>query len=246
MSPACPSDLALEAYLLEPERSKLSPHLDGCEGCRGRLARMRAEGDEFRQFVFPATVGAIEEAVKPRRSRLAAWFAPVGALAALAAAALVVVRIAPGGPPPGYTGLKGGGVGLGVYVNEPGGARLVEDGATVPASGALRFEVKPGAACRLWIVSVDAKGEVSRLYPPQGDATAPRHDGPVPGGAVLDGQPGPERLFALCGRDATTWDEVRRAAAAAAGGPDAVRHARALGAPLADAPQSTLLLEKRP
>lgn len=243
MNAACPSDLALEAYLLSPERSKVAPHLDACEDCRGRVARMQEEGDEFRQYVFPATVGAIEEAVRPRR-RWSLLFAPLGALVAAAAALLVVVPAGPHGPGPDYVGTKG--LGFAAFVNGVDGAHVVEDGAVVPASGELRFTLDPSGPCHLWIVSVDAKGEVSRLYPPEGAASGARTAGPIPGGAVLDGQPGPERLFAVCAGEKASWYDVSRAASTAKGGPDAVRRAHALGAPLANAPQSTLLLEKRP
>jgi hypothetical protein len=106
--------------------------------------------------------------------------------------------------------------------------------------------VTPAAQeCFLWILSVDAKGQVSRIYPPKGVPPEARGAGTVPGGAVLDGEPGPERLFAVCAPPAMAWGEVRAAAPAAAG-PDDVRGARALGGPLAGAMQATLLVEKRP
>jgi hypothetical protein len=242
----CPSDLALEAHLLAPGRSEAAPHLDVCDRCRARVARMQAEGEEFRRFVFPATVEAVESAAGRRRPRLAFVFGPVGALAAMAAALLVFVRTqAPDGPDTGYVGAKGGGVGLAAFVNGEGGARPLEDGAVVPAAAALRFRVSPAAECFLWILSVDAKGQVSRIYPPKGVPPEPRGAGTVPGGAVLDGEGGPERLFAVCAPPAMGWGEIK-AAAPAATGPEAVREARALGGPLAGAHQSTLLLEKRP
>lgn len=243
----CPSDLALEALLLRPERSPLREHLDGCAACQARVSRMEAEGEEFRRAVFPATVGAIEEAAarRRRRPRWPLFFAPVGALA-VAAAALLVVRTGPVAPPSDYVGTKGGGrLGLGVYVGAEDGARRVDDGTAVPAAGALRFKVAPATgACRLWIVSVDGAGQVSRIFPPGGDRAEPRGAGEVPGGARLDGRAGPERVFAVCAGEATGWSDVQRAAAATGTDPDAVRRARALGAPLADAPQSTLLVEK--
>lgn len=247
MTARCPSELALEAYLLEPARSPLGAHLDGCEACRARVARMREEGDEFRRYVFPATVDAVQSAAERRRPRLAFILAPVAAFAALTAALLVFVKLqGPAGPPSDYVGFKGSGVGLSVFVNGDEGARPVEDGAAVPASGALRFKVNPAVACHLWIVSVDSKGEVSRLYPPAGGRAELRGAGPVPGGAVLDGEAGPERIFAVCATERTSWDDVRRAATPAAAGAAGVRAARALGAPLSGAPHSTLLLEKRP
>jgi hypothetical protein len=122
----------------------------------------------------------------------------------------------------------------------------VPDGAAVPSTAALRFKVQPAAECWLWILSVDAKGEVSRLYPPKGALPDRRGAGTVPGGAVLDGQPGPERIFAVCAPSQTTpWAEVKAAASVASGGPDRVRAARTLGGSLSGAKQASLLLEKK-
>lgn len=236
----CPSDLALEAHLLEPERSKIAPHLDACKRCQGRLAAMREQGDEFRRFVFPATVEKVEDAVSRPRFRLAWLFAPAGAVAALAAALLVFVRT---GPPADYLGVKGNELRLSAFVNAEGGARAVEDGAEVPAAAALRFQVSAAKDCYLWILSVDAKGQVSRLYPPKGTLPTKHAAGPVPGGALLDGEAGPERLYAVCAPERMAWNDVK-SAAPRADGPETVRLARPLGEPLAGAIQATLLIEK--
>jgi hypothetical protein len=246
MTATCPSDLALETYLLEPKTSPLAPHLETCAPCSARIARMQAEGDEFRQFVFPATVEAVEAAAEKRSRSWLRWPMLLAPLAAAAAVAVTLVVRMPG-PDDGYLGVKGGGLGLAVYVNGGEGVAAVADGAPVPASAALRFKVQPEGDCYLWILSVDAKGAVSRLYPPAGAVADLRGSGPVPGGAVLDGQPGPERIFAACAPNASTsWAEVQAAAASAAGGADKVRAARGLGGALAKAKQATVLLEKRP
>ncbi len=246
MSARCPSDLALESHLLDPARSSLAPHLDACGRCQSRLAQMREQGDEFRRFVFPATVAAVEEAAAPRRRRLSFLFAPVGAMAALAAALLVFVKISdPEGPAAGYLGVKGGDVRLTAFVQAEGGARALEDGAAVPPAAALRFQVNAARDCYLWILSVDARGQVSRLYPPKGTPPSKHAAGPVPGGAVLDGEAGPERLYAVCAPESMAWSDVKRAAPAA-DGPEKVRAARPLGEPLSGAMQATLLIEKRP
>jgi hypothetical protein len=228
----CPSDPVLESFLLEPGRADTGAHVDSCARCQARLAAMREQGEEFRRFVFPATVEAVEDAARRRRPRLAFLFAPVGAFAALAAALLVFVRVqGGGGPPPDYVGAKGSDVHFVAFVSADGGVRALEDGAVVPPSAALRFQVSAKQGCYLWIMSVDAKGQVSRLYPPKGTPPTP---------------PGPERLYAVCAPPAMAWSEVRRAAEAPSTGPESVRAARALGEPLAGALQSTLLLEKRP
>lgn len=245
MSERHPSDLALEGYLLEPGRSPLAAHLETCEACRGRLARMRDEGEDFRRFVFPATVEAVERAAA--RRRVPRWpFVLAPTFAAAAVAAVLLLR--PSGPDSDYVGVKGRDMTFSVFVNAAEGARAVPDGAMVPASAEVRFRVRPKDECWLWIMSVDESGVVSRLYPPKGVPPDRRAPGPVPGGAVLDGLAGPERIYAVCAPDEKMgWGEVKSAAEKVAlGGAERVRAARGLGGSLSEAPQASLLLEKRP
>jgi hypothetical protein len=238
----CPSDLRLEAHLLDASASGLSPHLEGCADCQARLRRMEAEGEDFRRFVFPATVDAVMEAASPRRRTN--WFAAfVPAAAAAAAGFLLFLTPA---PPEGYVGSKGGALGLTVFVGSPDGARAVADGARIPATSALRFQIRSSEPCRIWIVSVDAAGQVSRLYPPWGDEGAEVGSaGPLPGGAVLDGRPGPERIFAVCTQQPLRLSVLESAGrAVASGGRDGVRSARQLEGLPPGALQASLLLEK--
>jgi hypothetical protein len=238
----CPSDLALERHFQDPARSACGPHLEACPSCRERVARMEAEAEEFRRLVYPRTVGAVEDAAEEAARRRAPWrswlwLGPV--VAAAAVAALVW------GPRSDYLGAKG--FPFTAWLADPAGTRPVLDGGEVPAAGALRFRVQPPSPCRLWIVSVDALGQVSRLYPAAGEGGAEvREAGVLPGGAVLDGQPGPERLFAVCAREPVSFARVEQAArAAAAGGAGAVRAGKVLRNLPRGADQATLLLEKR-
>jgi hypothetical protein len=251
----CPSDLALEAFLLDPKRSSLTPHVDACNDCRIRVARMESEGEDFRRFVFPATVEAVEEAMTPRHRRLFSWLMPVGGLVAAAAALMLVVRIqqpsrptlSPDEPPPGYIGLRGPKMSLAVFVGGERGATAVTDGAVVPANAQLRFKVRPAPDCKLWIVSVDVSGQVFRLYPATGEASVVSEAGALPGGAVLDGTGGPERIYAVCAPEPLPFGTVERSAkAAAGGGAEKVRKAGELQGLPASASQATLLLEKKP
>jgi len=238
----CPSDLRLEAHLLDARASGLTPHLEGCADCQARLHRMKAEGEDFRRFVFPATVDAVVEAALP--ARRANWFAAFVPAAAAAAAGFLIF-LSPA-PPSDYLGLKGDALGLTVFVGAPDGARAVADGASIPAASALRFQVRSAGPCRLWIVSVDAGGQVSRLYPPWGDEGAEAGSaGPLPGGAVLDGRPGPERIFAVCTPQPLRLQDLEAAGrVVASGGGDGVRRARQLDGLPAGALQASLLLEK--
>lgn len=238
----CPTELELEAHLLGAAGPGLAPHVEGCDRCRARLEEMRRLGEEFRREVYPRTVDAVVARAVGRRAPR--WLLVAAPLAA-AAAALLYARTA---PPPGYVGVKGGGLALTVFVKDGGAARAVADGQPVAASAAVRFEVRPARACRLWIVSVDGAGQVSRLFPAAGDAPASvQSPGALPGGAVLDGRAGPERIYAVCTPGALPLAEVERAArAVAAGGDRGVRAGGDLGGLPRDALQATVLLEKRP
>jgi hypothetical protein len=237
----CPSDLRLEAHLLDARASGLTPHLEACAGCQARLRRMEAEGEHFSRFVFPATVDAVVDAARPaRRTNWFAAFVP----AAAAAAAGFLIFLSPA-PPSDYVGLKGDALGLTVFLGAPDGAIAVADGARIPATSALRFQVRSATPCRLWIVSVDGAGQVSRLYPPWGDEGAEVGSAkPLPGGAVLDGRPGPE-IYAVCTPQPLRLQDLEAAGrAVASGGGDGVRRARQLDGMPPGALQASLLLEK--
>lgn len=245
MTTAHLSDLALEQHLMTPERSGAAAHLGACAECQQRLGQMRREGDEFRAFIYPATVGKVMEAAAPSRKRWLPVFVPV----ALAATAGLLLVFAPPRPPDGYVGAKGGSLGLSVFVADgASSARALEDGEVIPAASALRFKVRPARPCQLWVVSLDATGQVSRIFPPAGGGGELREAAALPGGAVLDGRSGPERLFAVCSSTALDFDTVARAVRAASGAAseDAVRRTRELRDLPAGADQATLLLEKRP
>jgi hypothetical protein len=244
MTARCPSDLALERHLLDAAASPLLAHVEACAPCRERVARMQADGDDFRRFVFPATVEQVEEAAGRRRRWFPLVLAPVGGIAAVAAALVVMLR-PPAGPPPDYVGTMGGPITLSVFTPGAQGAHALLDGEAVPAASALRFKVKANG-CGLWILSVDATGAVTRLFPAEGGPATPPPGGELPGGVVLDGIAGPERLYAVCADQPLPWTDVERAArAAAGGGADRVRAGGPLDLP-EHASQATLLLEKRP
>lgn len=212
----CPSELALEAHLLDPERAGVAAHLGACEGCAARLATMKDEGEDFQRFVFPRTLDAILEkaAPAPRRSL---WRSLLVVPALVAAGLAVVVVATRSGPESGYIGVKGEPLSLAVFAAAPGGARRIDSGAKIPAAAAVRFEVHAGRSCHLWVLSVDAEGEVSRIYPAEGGAPAPfEKSGALPGGAVLDGRPGRERFVAVCSPQPLPFRQVEVAVRALA------------------------------
>jgi hypothetical protein len=218
-----PSELKLERHLLDPQRSGLQEHVAGCARCQSRLQEMQKEGDDFRRFVYPATLDAV---AAPRRPLWRGLWVAVPAIG-LAAVVLMVRR----GPGEEYVGTKGAPLAIAIYA--AGATAPLADGDRVPASASLRFRVRAAKPCALSIVSVDESGQVSKLYsqPIRGDAT-------LPGGVKLDGKAGPERFFAVCSSDI---DAIEQAARKVSGN---LRDARAL--PGSFGPQASVLLEKGP
>ena len=238
-----PSELALEAYLLDRETSPVAPHLGGCERCRARIARMEHEGEDFRRFVLPATLDAVLDENAPERRNRWLWLLGIAPVAAVAA---VIVAIRPSQPGPDYVGIKGG-MSLVAYLGGPGGAKAVLDGQAVKPSSALRFSVGPQGRCNLWIVSVDESAQISRIYPADGDGGAPvSKQGPLPGGAVLDGRAGLERFYAVCSPGPLGYDALTKRVRASVHGPDDLRKGPALSGLPKGTRQTSLLLEKRP
>jgi len=247
-----PSELAMEAYLLDPERSALSQHLDGCEVCKARLARMEKEGEDFRRFVLPATLDAVVEANTRRRFSFSfnGWYMAVPAMAAAAAlAVLVVPKIGRQDERPAddYVGEKGG-LALTVWTTSERGPTNIADGGRVNPSAALRFSVRPGNVknCHLWLLSVDEAGQISRIYPTQGDKGAQiSQKTSLPGGAVLDGKTGLERLYAVCSPEPIAYGQVESAVRASTS-PESIRKATMLAGLPKGAAQTTVLLDKKP
>lgn len=246
-----PSELAMEAYLLDPERSGLSQHLDGCEVCKARLARMEKEGEDFRRFVLPATLDAVVDANTRRRFsfNFNGWYVAVPAMAAAAALAVVVLPKLRQDerPPDDYVGEKGG-LALTVWTPTEKGPTNIADGGRVNPSAALRFSVRPGNLknCHLWLLSVDEAGQISRIYPTQGDKGAQiTQKTSLPGGAVLDGKTGLERLYAVCSPEPIAYGQVESAVRASAS-PESIRKATPLAGLPKGAAQTTVLLDKKP
>jgi hypothetical protein len=237
----------MEAYLLDAERSSLSEHLGSCDVCKARLARMEKEGEDFRRFVLPATLDKVVEANSRRRFSLNGWMMAVPAMAAAAALAVLVLPKPPGEPPEDYIGVKGG-LGLVVYTTSDKGATTIPDGGKVNPSAALRFKVRPGnlKSCNLWLVSIDEAGQVSRVYPTQGAEGAHiAQSTPLPGGAVLDGKTGLERLYAVCSPEPIAYGQVESAVRASISSGSIRKGTQLAGLPKGAA-QTTVLLDKKP
>jgi len=221
-----PSELKLERHLMTPDASEIAAHVRDCERCRERVAEMRQQGDDFRRFVYPAT---LDQVTGPRfwRPARALWL-----LAPAAGLATVLLLVRPG-PTSDYVGTKGGPLTLTAYAALPSGTQALNDGATVPASASLRFRVRVAEPCNLTLLSVDDSGQVSKLI-----SREVRGDSTLPGGVQLDGKPGLERFFAVCADDPGVVERAARDIGAE------VRKIPAL--PRVQGPQASLLIEKRP
>ncbi len=234
---SCLDDVALEKVLLGSLPQV--PHLTECARCTDRLARMREENERFRRFVFPATAEAVAASVAPPRWRLGLMVA-----LPLATAAAVAFVVQTRGPADDYVGVKGTPtVALDVFtLDDAGAARRLSEPATVDPGASLRFQVRPMAPCYLWLVSTDAQGQVSRLFPISGDEPARLTEATtLPGGATLDGQTGPERLIAVCTPAPLPYGVVESAARTTSA--EAVRRLTRLEGIDSHA---TVLLEKEP
>ena len=242
MSP-CPSEMALEALLLRAPPSGVVDHVDRCERCKARIADANEISRAFATQVYPLTLERVlrEATLLPWWKRRRMGWVLVPALVVALAVLLPWHR----GPSGDYVGTKGG-FSFSVFVDDGQGARVVHEGESIAPGEPLRFRVRPMNACHLWIVSADATGAVSRLFPADGEGGAVVQQGPLPGGATLDGH-GPERFFAICTPNpidfAALSESVRHAVS-----PDAasVRAVRTLPDLPAGSQQATLLVEKTP
>ena len=242
--PGCPPDQLLEQVLAgETLAVEQRTHVDGCVHCAARLEWMRSVDQHFTVSVFPRTREAMVERLTRPRFRLLPWLVPAAAVAVAGLLVLFTWRA----PPPDYIGMKGSsGEGtFEVYLGENGrGRRLAQGEAVHPGDGLRFFVATTHTDVRAFVLSIDSQGNVSRLYPPSGDAPGPA-EGLLPGGAILDEVAGPERLFAVYPDRPLRFEDVEAAAkqAIAGRGAEGVRMVERL--PL-DVPQDSLLLEKVP
>ncbi len=242
----CPTDLELEQWLLSPERASTTSHLAECAQCQSQLRVMKQQAAHFQQYVYPRSIDNVIESTTRSWFEWSRWrwWMPVSVVAV--AALLLVLR--PLTPPTDYLGMKGSGaLGLSVFTNTVAGAVELKDGDRVSAVAPLRFRVRTAKPCFLWMVSVDAAGSVSVLYP-AGAQMPERIEGSqaLPGGAVLDGIAGPERIFALCTAEPLSFDSVKTRFVPESTGEAGLRGQQALRDLPPSALQNTVLLEKAP
>jgi hypothetical protein len=231
--------------------ARIEQHGARCAACAARRAEHVARVAHFREVVFPRQAAAL----RAHRRRWPSLTWSLGIALPLAAAAVFLVHTHRSSTDHGTSaasiGIKGG-PGLQVFVRrhgrEPGAAEVtkVQDGDRLAAGDALRFVLSPSDLPFVLIASVDGAAEVSVYYPYQGETSIevdPSATVVVPGSIVLDGTPGPERVFVIRSAKPVSASLVRTLLARlGAGGADEIRSAQQL--PMEGTVQSTLLFEK--
>jgi hypothetical protein len=191
-------------------------HVEGCERCRGEVARLRADLDSFtREVPFTAFAARhrarLERSTSRRRSWLFAF--PLGLGLAAATAAVLFVAV-PHQVDDGYVGIKGTGVSLSFTVRDGASLRAGVPGEVVTSGTVLQLSYDAGRHTHLALLGVDGAGVVTAYYPDGGDRLAPLPAGSAgafPFSLTLDGTAGVERFVAVFADEAAPLAPVRAA-----------------------------------
>jgi hypothetical protein len=241
------SPFQLDAWhlgLLEGEElRRVEAHTARCPICSEQRDAHRASVQRFGDQVLARTAPAVRSRLAPRSRRR--WWA--GALVLSAAAALLWLRRGPDDDLGTSTALRFKGPGsLQIFARRQGRVFPVAAGTVLAPGDAIRFFLHPSGLDHVIVGSVDGAGKANIYYPYGGARSARLDPGrrlEVPGSIILDGAPGPERVFAVFSRAPLAADQVRAAlAAVAAGGEAAIRSSRTL--PLPDTSQASVQFEK--
>lgn len=204
--------------LAGPEAEALLAEVAACPHCAARLGSLRGEAQAFLQSAHvgheSAAILARLDAPAPARRRW--WARPwVPALAA-AVALLAVLTALPTAPTVSTTRVKGGGPGLVMFVKDAQGVRRGEDGVHLSPGDQVQFRYEAGGHRHLFLVSIDAAGAVSPLYPETATESIPvEPEGThvLEGSVILDDAVGPERFVAVFSARPIPFAELAGAAA---------------------------------
>jgi hypothetical protein len=240
--PTCLSDLSLDRLALnelgDQERAALTAHLADCPDCAAANTRLAEERALFAREAALANLAAdalIRAQRQPARRSWRWLVAPLGALAAGAAAFALFVR-----PSPEFR--SKGEFSLSSYVLHPerGGAGTLHLGEPLHPGDRLQFRYNGGKGGHLAIVAVDQSGEVSVYYPP-GAMAAPVEAGtdlPLSSAVELDSTLGQEVIVGVrCERPIAVAEiagATRQAARAARARGAAATELGPLGLPCAE------------
>lgn len=213
-------DLLMLSSLAPEQTSQARAHLDACVSCRERWSELEEDRQRFLQVVYPRTLPGVEARARP--PGLGAWLRQRWALAlpavGLAAAAVLLVVLAPPAVDEGYVGVKGPLGRFEVVASRGPDQFAVKSGTVLRPGDRIRFVVEPGDARYVLIASKDGAGQVTIYYPYAGAASAAVGEGrqELPGSIELDEALGRERVVAVFSDVPIRSDEVRRALEASA------------------------------
>jgi hypothetical protein len=139
-----------------------------------------------------------------------------------------------------------GGPSLRVVARRGGRSFRVADGDKLAPGDELRFSVTPMGLVYLLVVSIGADGQTHVYFPSHGSASAkidPRRPSELSEPVVVDGAPGPERVFALLSQKPLgAWMVLEALRQLGAEGQKTIRATRTL--PIAVPAQLSLRIEK--
>jgi hypothetical protein len=190
-SPACLSDFAFDRWLAglcpSDEAAAAAQHVASCARCSARHAELVEEKRGWQQ-------------ARPPVRRLPRTPLALASGLALAAAALLALRLTPGAPAPDMTRSKGARA-IGFYVKHAQSVRRGGTGELVAPGDALRFFYTSDRPAFIAVLSIDGAGQGSVYYPSAAPAravaVAAGRELPLPASTVLDGVLGRETLVGL-------------------------------------------------
>lgn len=213
-------DLLLMAALTGEKETSARAHLDACATCQKRWAELNEDKQRFEQFVFPRTVGKLEERIA-NESPFARWnlnWRMLVPLIGSAVAASLALAVYLGGDRTKteddvYIGVKGG-ASLEVVANRAESGQFpVRPGTVLKPKDRIRFVVNTAGSKYVMIASRDGAGAFSVYYPygaTQSGEVTPGHV-ELPKSIELDEVTGTERIVAVFSESPVEANAVKAA-----------------------------------
>jgi len=237
-----------------PDAQALQARVQDCQSCQSRLQALKREAGDFADEAHIAAASAEIlqrlESAPTQPSRGWAWLKRpfVPALVAVAALLLVVLPMSLESPvEPGGNRIKGGGVGLSMFVKAAEGVRPGKDGEHLSDGDQIQFRYAAGGHGFLTVVSIDRQGAISSLYPEQPGqsiSVQPKGSHVLQGSIILDDSVGPERIYAVFSSQPISFAVIEAAARSGLGNVRNVSDLLELPLEGDDVAQSSILIVK--
>lgn len=237
-----------------PEASTLQARLHSCPECQSRLHSLEAEAAAFAEQV---NVGVQSAEILQRLSRAPeprspwAWLRQPWVPGLLAAAAallfLLPMTLSPETTGPSTRLKGGGGVALTMYVKDDSGVHPGPDGTRLTEGDQIQFRYAAAGHPYLFVISVDARGVVSALYPEvptQSIKVQTEGTHVLDGSVILDDSVGPERIYAIFSSAPVAFSNIDAAVQSGLSGVSDVTDLPQLPLDAHDVVQSTVLIVK--